>query len=167
MTKMQIDKELLKSLMGNWFYNIKEGKINKEILLFIGLDEDIVHSLKYSFYRISHNHKRDKFYTIFSFENLPIVEYNYDQNIILYTNKRLDWQKLKNTNRIMRCIDLNKMDKFIDVSSQIDTIVQNCDNYTEIRHFTSDYDHLFYLEKRNPIEIITNNIQAIKKFLSI
>lgn len=154
-------------LIGNWFYKIKEGKTNEEILLLAGLTPSMTTEIRVFLTYISHKQSIERFYTIESLRNLPLHENNFNQNLIMYCNRSLNFETLNNTNRKIICLELDTLiNQHIEVDAKFDDLIQNCGNYSDAPYINKEEDYLVYIKKRNPIDVIQQDSKTIKNILS-
>ena len=164
-SKIIRDKHL--SIVGNWFNNINEGKTNDEILLLIGLNNDTEINIRADLTSISEKQYTDKFFTIEPLRNLIGLENIYRQNIILYSTNSLNFEILANTNRRIICIVLDTdINPYITIDWRFNELILNSYKYKVRQKLDVYHDYLFYIKKRNPIEVINQNTESIKNLLS-
>jgi hypothetical protein len=142
-------------LFANWLYNLKQNKINHHLLIICSRKRYITNDIKHLISRVCAIHDNKCIIeTLDKIDNINIVDYN----TIFIANRgiSLKWLHLRNREFIFIC------EEIVDFINHIENDI---DNYSATPIVDKSMEHLFFIKRRDPIEIVYKDIQFIKELL--
>jgi hypothetical protein len=165
MKKNEIIRETRYTLVGNWFYNMLQGKINDSVLVICGAEMfPYISDLRQFVQNLKEKHSCGEC-RVESFVIFPKMEKNFDQNLVFTTLNEIDFTRLHKTKRKILFIDVAELIEDGFLKNGLNKLYSAIHSYKEAPVIKAEDFNFYYIKQYNPIELLNRDAEQLKDFL--